>query len=201
MAGLLSPRFRFTSVLAACLGVGVLAQPQAGGRELDASITLKPALGPPTTRVKVNGTGLGATEQVLITFDAHKVGSATTDGTGSTGALLCSYATPVWPSPAVAGGVVYAGSDKLYALDASSGALKWTSDTGTIVYSSPAVANGVVYVGSGNIVYALDASTGAAKWSQEAGRYDYDWIGSPAVTNGMLYVGSTGHGVYAFGLP
>ena len=54
-------------------------------------------------------------------------------------------------SPAVAGGVVYVGSgdDKLYALDAVTGALKWSYTTGSSIgYSSPAVVNGVVYIGS-----------------------------------------------------
>ena len=61
-------------------------------------------------------------------------------------------------SPAVAGGVVYVGSvnDKLYALDAVTGTLKWSYTTQGYINSSPAVANGVVYVGAddGN-VYAF----------------------------------------------
>jgi outer membrane protein assembly factor BamB len=53
-------------------------------------------------------------------------------------------------SPAVANGVVYVGSsdDKVYALNASTGALLSSYTTGSSVYSSPAVANGVVYIGS-----------------------------------------------------
>ena len=67
-------------------------------------------------------------------------------------------------SPAVANGVMYVGSDdhKVYALDAATGATKWTITTGDSVRSSPAVSNGVMYVGSGDHkVYALDAATGA----------------------------------------
>jgi outer membrane protein assembly factor BamB len=66
--------------------------------------------------------------------------------------------TPKWStttgnsfsSPAVANGVVYVGSfdHKVYALDASTGAVDWSTTTGNAVFSSPAVANGVVYVGS-----------------------------------------------------
>jgi eukaryotic-like serine/threonine-protein kinase len=46
--------------------------------------------------------------------------------------------------------VVYIGSldDKVYALNASTGALLWSYTTGNEVYDSPVVANGVVYVGS-----------------------------------------------------
>jgi len=49
-------------------------------------------------------------------------------------------------SPAVANGVVYFGSydDKLYALDASTGALKWTATAGGNIFTSPTVADGVV---------------------------------------------------------
>src|SRR5438094_163469 len=62
------------------------------------------------------------------------------------------------PSPAVVNGVVYVGpfDNKVYALDASTGAVLWTYVTGNIVWSSPAVAKGVVYVGSyDGKVYAL----------------------------------------------
>jgi outer membrane protein assembly factor BamB len=78
--------------------------------------------------------------------------------------LKWSYATAdqVDPSPAVANGVVYVGSEdsKVYALKASTGAKLWSYTTENGVYSSPAVANGVVYIGSrdGN-VYALNAGT------------------------------------------
>jgi outer membrane protein assembly factor BamB len=69
---------------------------------------------------------------------------------------LWSVATggPVKSSPAVANGVVYAGSDdgKLYAVDAhgcgaATCAPLWTSAAGAPVRSSPAVAVGSVYVG------------------------------------------------------
>jgi outer membrane protein assembly factor BamB len=66
-------------------------------------------------------------------------------------------------SPAVVSGVVYIGSEdhKLYALDAATGALKWSYTTAGAIDSSPAVANGVVYVGSNDHkVYALDATNG-----------------------------------------
>src|SRR6266536_1748971 len=72
------------------------------------------------------------------------------------------YATgsEVNSSPAVANGVVYAGSQNgtFYALSASTGRKRWSYGTGGQVQSSPAVANGVVYFDSfdGN-VYALKA--------------------------------------------
>ena len=101
-------------------------------------------------------------------------------------------------SPAVANGVVYVGSfdDKVYALNATTGATLWTATTGSLVPSSPAVANGVVYVGSyDHKVYALDATTGATLWTASTGSSVYS---SPAVANGVVYVGSADAKVYAY---
>ena len=75
-------------------------------------------------------------------------------------------------SPAVADGVVYAGSldGKLYAFDAATGAVLWTATTGSSIYSSPAVAKGVVYVGGKDTkLYAYNATTGAVLWSATTG--------------------------------
>ena len=113
-----------------------------------------------------------------------------------------SYATgsDVYSSPAVANGVVYVGSydDKVYALNASTGALLWSYSTGSYVTSSPAVANGVVYAGSwDDKVYALNASTGALLWSFTTGSHVFS---SPAVANGVVYAGSEDDKVYAFDL-
>jgi outer membrane protein assembly factor BamB len=109
--------------------------------------------------------------------------------TASTGAFVFS-------SPAVANGAVYVSSDKLYALNASTGTLKWVYNTGG-GGSSPAVANGVVYVGSGDYkLYALNASTGQTLWTSAPTGAGI--ISSPAVANGVVYVGSFDHKLYAF---
>jgi eukaryotic-like serine/threonine-protein kinase len=75
--------------------------------------------------------------------------------------------------PAVVNGVVYIGAEdgNVYALNAATGAEKWSYPTGVeIVNSSPAVVNGVVYIGSYNgEVYALNAATGAKEWSYTTG--------------------------------
>jgi outer membrane protein assembly factor BamB len=116
--------------------------------------------------------------------------------------LLWKYTTGAsgyssYSSPAVANGMVYVGSfdRNVYALNASTGALRWKHTTLDQVQSSPAVANGVVYIGSGvadGNVYALKASTGALLWKYAAGR-----ASSPAVANGVVYVGSRDRHVYA----
>jgi hypothetical protein len=99
--------------------------------------------------------------------------------------------------PAVAAGVVYAGSDdrKLYALDAATGKLLWSYATSGPVDSSPAVASGLVYIGSqGRRVYALNAVTGKLRWS-------YATIGAvesrPAVAAGIIYLGDDDNNLYA----
>src|SRR5580704_4289123 len=110
------------------------------------------------------------------------------------------FGLPGLPSPAVANGVVYVGSDHgtVYALNASTGATLWSYTTGGSSFGSPAVANGVVYVGSwgdfDSNVYALNASTGAKLWSYTTGARV---VSSPAVANGVVYIGSDDDNLYA----
>jgi outer membrane protein assembly factor BamB len=100
-------------------------------------------------------------------------------------------------SPVVANGVAYIGSgdQNVYALDAATGALKWTFATGDVVHASPAVANGVVYIGSWDRnLYAIDASNGRERWRYTTGNDTtiYNQIGiasSAAVAGGLVFVG------------
>jgi outer membrane protein assembly factor BamB len=90
----------------------------------------------------------------------------------------------------VANGLVYIGSGAgiVYALDAQTGKLKWSYQTGDIVASAPAVANGIVYVGSfDKYLYALNAQTGTLIWKYNTGKIIY--YSSPVVANGVVYVG------------
>ena len=90
----------------------------------------------------------------------------------------------------------------VYALDASTGAMLWSYQTGNFwVYSSPAVADDVVYVGSndhlassGGNLFALNASTGKMLWSYLTGGEVYS---SPAVANGVVYIGGGDKNIYA----
>jgi len=108
-------------------------------------------------------------------------------------------------SPAVAGGLVYFGSSdgNVYALDATTGGLKWKFQTGDIVHSSPAVADGTVFVGSWDtFLYALDASTGKEKWRFKTGEDHeiYNQVGiqaSPALADGVVYFGCRDSKFYA----
>ncbi len=103
----------------------------------------------------------------------------------------------VQSSPAVVGGVVYAGSfdDNFYALSAATGAKIWSTSIGDAVISSPAVAGGAVYFGAGDgNVYALNAATGAKLWTFTTGG---EVSCSPAVVNGIVYIGSDDGTLYA----
>ncbi|MDG5819169.1 PQQ-binding-like beta-propeller repeat protein [Natronococcus sp. A-GB7] len=84
-----------------------------------------------------------------------------------------SGSAPREPSPVTADGTVYAidpGSDRVVAVDASSGRLEWERTIGDPRSSGtnrPVVSEGTVYVSSrpGDLV-ALDADTGERRWSE-----------------------------------
>ena len=100
-------------------------------------------------------------------------------------------------SPVVTGASVIFGSgdQHVYALDAFTGALKWSFATGDVVHASPAVENGVVYVGSWDRnLYAIDVGTGRERWRYTTGNDTtiYNQIGiasSAAVSEGRVFVG------------
>src|SRR6202165_2896060 len=100
--------------------------------------------------------------------------------------------TIAYSAAAVAGGLVYAGtntSGAVYAFDVKTGAIRWSFQTaGHNVWAGPSVAGGIVYVGSDDQnLYALDARTGAKLWSFSAGT---PIVNTPAVVNGIVYLGA-----------
>ena len=108
-------------------------------------------------------------------------------------------------SPVVWNGAVYFGSGdgNVYALDATTGALRWKFKTGDVVHASPAIADGALFIGSwDSFFYALDASTGKEKWRFKTG-VDPDMhnqVGiqsSAAVAEGMVYFGCRDSHLYA----
>ncbi len=101
-------------------------------------------------------------------------------------------------TPAVVGGVVYVGtwSGYVYALDAVSGAVKWSHNVCSCrIAGSPMVTGGVVYIGAANAtVYALSTSTGAIFWARQVTSQSGAEIwSSPVVYNGQVYVGVASH--------
>jgi outer membrane protein assembly factor BamB len=87
----------------------------------------------------------------------------------------------------------------IFALDASTGAVRWRVHDSTHTYSAPAVVDGMLYVGAyggatAGSVAAFDASTGAVRW-----RFATDGAATslPAVANGVIYVAISDGVVYA----
>jgi outer membrane protein assembly factor BamB len=108
-------------------------------------------------------------------------------------------------SAVVSGDAVYFGSGdgNVYALNATSGELKWKFKTGDVVHASPAIADGTVFVGSwDSYFYAIDVATGKEKWRFKTGE-DADMhnqVGvqsSAAVMDGTVYFGCRDSNFYA----
>lgn len=108
-------------------------------------------------------------------------------------------------SPVIANGIVYFGSGDtgVYALDATSGNLKWKFKAADVIHASPALANGTLYIGSwDSYFYALDAATGAEKWRFKTGEdpdiHNQQGIqSSAAVSDGIVYFGCRDSNFYA----
>lgn len=100
-------------------------------------------------------------------------------------------------SPVVAQGRVFFGSGDghVYALDATTGELKWKFATGNVVHASPAFSDGVLYVGSWDSrFYAIDATSGREVWRHQGGSDEllHNQVGfqsSAAVVAGTVFVG------------
>ncbi len=103
-------------------------------------------------------------------------------------------------TPAVAGGVVYIGSQverAVLALDAATGQERWRVAVGKPINSSPVVVDGALYIGAadGN-VYALDREDGTERWRFATGGAVSS---SPTVVDGLVFVGSDDGNLYAIG--
>jgi outer membrane protein assembly factor BamB len=94
-------------------------------------------------------------------------------------------------SAAVAGGVVYVGTQRgeLVAFNLADGRERWRYAAGSPVgESSPAVARGVVYVGDlGGVMHAVGAADGRRLWTFKTGS---EVKSSPVVTAGRVVFGS-----------
>jgi outer membrane protein assembly factor BamB len=114
---------------------------------------------------------------------------------GSGGALLGSGT--FYSTPAVMYGRVFLGNTdgRVYAYDASSGALDWAVQTGAYVYASPAVTNApglgpTIYLGSyDGTFYALNARSGNIEWQYHAGG---KISGSATIVGNIVYFADLG---------
>jgi len=111
-------------------------------------------------------------------------------------------------SPVVHDGKVYVGSsdERLYALDAATGAVAWVFKSGGMIHSRPAVAGNTLVFGSWDgAVYALDAVSGKQLW-----RYQTDTeqktsthLGvqaGPLIDGDTVFIGSRDAHFYALDL-
>lgn len=92
-------------------------------------------------------------------------------------------------SPVTFQGAVYFGSrdNKVYALNARTGAPLWQFQTGGWVDASPSVSGGAVYVPSlDGYLYALNRLTGVLLWRAALGASS---VSSPLVLDGKVFVG------------
>ncbi|KAB2921838.1 MAG: PQQ-binding-like beta-propeller repeat protein [Bacteroidetes bacterium] len=114
---------------------------------------------------------------------------------------------PFIGSAATANGFVYAGSldSTLYALDLTTGAVRWTFRAAGPVRSTPCVDGSVLYLNAGGALTALDAASGAVRWRFATkgekiytpyGYADY-YQSSPVVRDGTVYFGSGDGHLYA----
>ena len=102
-------------------------------------------------------------------------------------------------SPVVAEGLVVFGSGdhNVYALDAKTGAVKWTGTTGYVFTAAPAISDGVVVVGDqGGNIDGFDLKTGKSLWSFSAGTIDV----AAVIAGDSAYVVSEDHSVYALNI-
>lgn len=106
-------------------------------------------------------------------------------------------------SATVSNGIVYFGTGKgrVQALNATTGASKWSSSVSTPagISSSPALSlgSGVLYLGANdNYLYALNATNGNRLWRYSTSAPIFS---SPAIADGRAFFGSLDNSVYAIG--
>ena len=138
---------------------------------------------------------------VVLSFVTSPPARAQTESTaaaptdGPSIAWNLSSEQPFAPPTVDADTVLVGGADgMLRALDAATGAERWSATTGPIV-SAPVVAGGTVVVGSrAGTLAAFAVATGAEQWSFPTGNAV---VASPAVADGTVYAGSSDGALYA----
>ncbi|TCO62087.1 PQQ-binding-like beta-propeller repeat protein [Actinocrispum wychmicini] len=135
---------------------------------------------------------------------SHQVSVTVTEGTNiavtaapRTGAMVMERPGFAAKSqPAVVDGSIYFGGPdgKFYALDARTGATRWTFTlTRSVVNDAPTVAHGKVYFGdSAGNVYALSTRTGKLLWTKDTESHPAGLhTSSPLYYRGRIYLGAS----------
>lgn len=121
---------------------------------------------------------------------------------------------PVESSPLVLDGTVYIGGwdARVYALDAMTGDVRWSTETDAQIVSSASLVEGdltatgqpaIVIGTNGGSLYQLDAATGDVNWrarsNERLGSGREYFYATPTVAYGRVYIGNTDGWMYAFG--
>ena len=112
---------------------------------------------------------------------------------------------PTESSPLVADGIVYVGDwrGRVYALDATTGRVRWTFQGQGRIKGAVARSGNRLYVGTyDGYLYALRAKTGMLIWrtkSQDRLGGRGQFYSTPTIAYGRVYIGSTDGKVYSFG--
>jgi outer membrane protein assembly factor BamB len=142
---------------------------------------------------------VGLDSTTYAATDAGTVTAVSTQGETRWHVLL-GAGLPLRSAPALgADGTLYVGGDQgaLFALDAATGAVKWTYPTGGAITAAPAVGeDGLVYLASTDgWLYVLGREGGLRTKFQVDAPID---TGSPAIgADGTLYVGTRSGALYA----
>ena len=127
---------------------------------------------------------------IYIASNSYSPTSATMYAIDATkGTVIWKFAIPsgssisISASATISNGLVYFSSYNyiLYALDAKTGASKWTYTDKTYSYTNSAIVNGILYFSAGSLI-AFDALTGTKKW-------ELSGVATRGITidNGVLY--------------
>ncbi|MBI5561508.1 MAG: PQQ-binding-like beta-propeller repeat protein [Deltaproteobacteria bacterium] len=155
----------------------------------------------PTGELKPWTTGLADEARSNVSPDkigAPLVAAWTKDA--SAWRLLNRYAPAESSSPALAGGVLYTGSDagKVYAIDLASGGALWSFDADYPVGGAPGVADGKVCFGAANGVFrCLEAASGRELWRFQA---KSGIVSSPLIKDGRVWFTSSDDRLHALSL-
>jgi hypothetical protein len=173
---------RSAAIVVLILGVlaGAVAPASAATPSTAAAITLQPNVGPPTTKVAIDGSSFGASEVIVIHFDATKLTvSPTTNGTG---AFSATFRVPKAATP---------GNHTVKARGQTSG--KVASATFTVRTNWAMAHFDVANTGNNpyeNVLSAANVGNLAAAGTGMTNNPGGSPGGGPVVVNGVVYMTS-----------
>jgi len=209
----------WTGKQAGLVGIAILML--AGFCFAQPAVSLSPKDGPPTTTLRVSGSGFTPYAQIDIYFDSQDQALAVADTAGAFRQVAIQA-----PKSAVPGNHWVTAAERsghLVKQEIFEVHVNWTEfhtkdmhrenpyenvlsvdNVGRLhvkghyatfpneIFASPVVVNGVAYFDVGNKLFAVSVQTGALLWSYPAGN-----TLSPAVANGVVYVGAIDGNIYA----